>query len=294
MIEIRDLSRIYGAVRAVNGVTLTIEKGEVFGLLGPNGAGKTTLIKMLTLLSRPNAGAWTIAGLDASRPAEIKRLIGVMPQENNLDREMTARENLLIYGMLHGINGLERRIEETLDSVGLLDRKNSAVADFSGGMQRRLLLGRALMTEPAVVFLDEPSIGLDPQIRRQMWDLIRKARIDGRTVVITTHYIEEAEILCDRVGVLSKGSLIALDSPAGLKTRVGEYVVEFVNQEGRLIQHMCRSRAEAQETAGQSGWGDTPLAVSSSEGCPPSTPIGVAIRRSNLEDVFIKLTGERL
>ncbi len=275
MIEIRDLTKTYGDVKAVDRVTLTIEKGEVFGLLGPNGAGKTTLIKMLTLLSRPDSGACTLAGFDASHPSEIKRLIGVMPQENNLERELTARENLLIYGMLHSLDGLERKIKETLESVGLLDRKNSVVSHFSGGMQRRLLLGRALMTEPAVVFLDEPSIGLDPQIRRQMWELIRKARIDGRTVVITTHYIEEAEILCDRVGVLSKGRLIALDSPAGLKTRVGEYVVEFVNEEGRLIQHMCRTRAEAQEGASR-------------------IENGVAIRRSNLEDVFIKLTGERL
>ena len=275
MIEIHDLSRTYGAVKAVDRVTLTIEKGEVFGLLGPNGAGKTTLIKMLTLLSRPDSGAWTVSGFDAAHPSEIKRLIGVMPQENNLDRELTARENLLIYGMLHGLPGLERRIEGTLEMVGLLDRRDSVVSHFSGGMQRRLLLGRALMTEPAVVFLDEPSIGLDPQIRRQMWDLIRKARIDGRTVVITTHYIEEAEILCDRVGVLSKGRLIALDSPAGLKTRVGEYVVEFVNEEGRLIQHMCKSRAEAQDVSGR-------------------IENGVTIRRSNLEDVFIKLTGERL
>ena len=275
MIEIRDLTKTYGAVRAVNGVTLTIENGEVFGLLGPNGAGKTTLIKMLTLLSRPDSGACTVAGFDASHPSEIKRLIGVMPQENNLDRELTARENLLIYGMLHGLDRLEGRIEGTLEMVGLLDRRDSVVSHFSGGMQRRLLLGRALMTEPAVVFLDEPSIGLDPQIRRQMWDLIRKARIDGRTVVITTHYIEEAEILCDRVGVLAKGRLIALDSPAGLKTQVGEYVVEFVNGEGRLIQHMRKSRAEAQEVAIQ-------------------IENGVTIRRSNLEDVFIKLTGERL
>ena len=275
MIEINDLTKTYGAVRAVNGVTLSIENGEVFGLLGPNGAGKTTLIKMLTLLSRPDSGAWTVSGFDAAHPSEIKRLIGVMPQENNLDRELTARENLLIYGMLHGLDRLECRIEGTLEVVGLLDRRDSVVSHFSGGMQRRLLLGRALMTEPEVVFLDEPSIGLDPQIRRQMWDLIRKARIDGRTVVITTHYIEEAEVLCDRVAVLSKGSLIALDSPAGLKTQVGEYVVEFVNGEGRLIQHMCRSRAEAQDAAGR-------------------IENGVTIRRSNLEDVFIKLTGERL
>jgi len=275
VIEITDLTKTYGPVTAVNGVTFRIEKGEVFGLLGPNGAGKTTLIKMLTLLSRPDSGVCTIAGLGPSDSSAIKRLIGVMPQENNLDREMTARENLLIYGMLHGLDGLSRRIERTLESVGLLDRRDSIVTHFSGGMQRRLLLGRALMTEPAVVFLDEPSIGLDPQIRRQMWDLVRKARIEGRTVGITTHYIEEAEALCDRVGVLSKGRLIALNSPAGLKTRVGEYVVEFVNEEGRLIQHMCKSRAQAQETAA-------------------SIENGVTIRRSNLEDVFIKLTGERL
>ena len=275
MIEIHDLSRTYGAVKAVNGVTLTIEKGEVFGLLGPNGAGKTTLIKMLTLLSRPDSGDFTVAGFDASHPSEIKRLIGAMPQENNLDRELTARENLLIYGMLHGLDGLERRIEGTLEMVGLLDRKHSVVSHFSGGMQRRLLLGRALMTEPTVVFLDEPSIGLDPQIRRQMWDIIRKARIDGRTVVITTHYIEEAESLCDRIGILMKGRLIALDTPFDLKARVGDYVVEFVNDEGRLIQHMCKSRAEAQDVSGH-------------------IENGVTIRRSNLEDVFIKLTGERL
>ena len=275
MIAINDLTKTYGAVTAVDNVTLTIEKGEVFGLLGPNGAGKTTLIKMLTLLSRPDAGGCKIGGLDASRSSEIKRLIGVMPQENNLDRELTARENLLIYGMLHSLDDLAARIEMTLSTVGLFDRSDSLVSYFSGGMQRRLLLGRALMTQPAVVFLDEPSIGLDPQIRRQMWDLIRKARIDGRTVVITTHYIEEAEALCDRVGVLSKGRLIALDSPAGLRTKVGEYVVEFVNEEGRLVQHVCHSRAEAQDEASR-------------------IENGVTIRKSNLEDVFIKLTGERL
>ena len=275
MIEIRDLTKTYGAVRAVNGVTLSIENGEVFGLLGPNGAGKTTLIKMLTLLSRPDSGACTVAGFDASHPSEIKRLIGVMPQENNLDRELTARENLLIYGMLHDLDNLDRRIEETLAKVGLQDRSDSLAAHFSGGMQRRLLLGRALMSEPAVVFLDEPSIGLDPQIRRQMWDLIRKARIDGRTVVITTHYIEEAEMLCDRVGIMARGKLIALDTPSGLKARVGEYVVEFVDGQGRLVQQMYRTRSDAQDAAGAIH--DT-----------------VTIRRSNLEDVFIKLTGERL
>ncbi|HBA55424.1 MAG: ABC transporter ATP-binding protein [Syntrophorhabdus aromaticivorans] len=276
MIDVADLTKTYGNIRAVNKVTLTIGKGEVFGLLGPNGAGKTTIIKILTALARPDSGRCRIAGLEMDRcPAMIKRMIGVMPQDNNLDRELTAGENLRIYGMLHGLDDLAARMDKTLAAVGLPDRRGSLVSHFSGGMQRRLLLGRALMTEPDVLFLDEPSIGLDPQIRRQMWDLIRKARIDGRTVVITTHYIEEAENLCDRVGILAKGTLIALDSPSGLKAQVGEYVVEYVNEEGRLVQHMCPGRTEAHALAGRM------------EGT-------VTIRRSNLEDVFVKLTGERL
>jgi ABC-2 type transport system ATP-binding protein len=276
MIEIEELRKTYGMVRAIDGLTLSIAKGEVFGLLGPNGAGKTTIIKTLTTLSRPDGGTCTIDGYTArTSPMELKRLIGVMPQENNLDRELTARENLIIYGMLHGLPDLNRRVGETLALVGLDERADSLTSHLSGGMQRRLLLGRALMTDPAVLFLDEPSIGLDPQIRRQMWDLIRKARIDGRTVIITTHYIEEAESLCDRIGILMKGRLIALDTPDGLKAKMGEYVVEFVNSEGHLVQHMCQSRDEAHEVARRA-------------------EDGVTIRRSSLEDVFVKLTGERL
>jgi ABC-2 type transport system ATP-binding protein len=275
MIDIKNLVKIYGTVRAIDNLSLSIEKGEVFGLLGPNGAGKTTIIKTLTTLSRPDSGICTIGGYDGRRsPRELKKLIGVMPQENNLDRELTARENLLIYGMLHDIAGLEHKIEETLSVIGLDERSDSLTSHLSGGMQRRLLLGRALMTDPAVLFLDEPSIGLDPQIRRHMWDLIRKARIDGRTVVITTHYIEEAESLCDRIGILMKGRLVALDTTAGLKARMGEYVVEFIDSDGHLVQHMCQSRNEAQEAASR-------------------VEDGVTIRRSNLEDVFVKLTGER-
>jgi ABC-2 type transport system ATP-binding protein len=275
MIDIQDLVKTYGTVRAIDSFSLSIEKGEVFGLLGPNGAGKTTIIKTLTTLSQPDSGVCTIGGYDGrTSPRELKKLIGVMPQENNLDRELTARENLLIYGMLHDLTDLDRRIKETLSLVGLEERADSLTSHLSGGMQRRLLLGRALMTDPAVLFLDEPSIGLDPQIRRQMWDLIRKARIDGRTVVITTHYIEEAESLCSTIGILMKGRLVALDTPGGLKARMGEYVVEFVDGDGHLVQHMCQTRSEAQEVASRA-------------------EDGVTIRRSNLEDVFVKLTGER-
>jgi ABC-2 type transport system ATP-binding protein len=276
MIEISGLTKNYGKIRALENLSLSIKSGEVFGLLGPNGAGKTTTIKLLTALSRPDAGSCRIDGLDVEKDSfEIKKKIGVVPQENNLDRELTAHENLLIYGMLHRVSEKERKISEALKMVGLWDRKDSVVTGFSGGMKRRLLIARALLPEPSVLFLDEPSIGLDPQIRRQMWEVIRKTRIDGRTVIITTHYIEEAEVLCDRVCILFKGRLIALDTPGNLKSSVGEYIVEFIDAEGRLVQDICRSRNEAHEIA--------KLKNSS-----------VTVRKSNLEDVFIKLTGGRI
>ena len=276
MIEANGLTKNYGLVRAVDGVSFQISAGQAFGLLGPNGAGKTTTIKMLTTLSLPDSGRGRIDGLDVVKdPLAVKTRIGVVPQENNLDRDLTAYENLFIYGMLHRVKKGRQEIEALLRAVELWDRKDSVVAHFSGGMQRRLLLARALLPKPVVLFLDEPSIGLDPQIRRQMWDMIRKTKIEGRTVVLTTHYIEEAEALCDRVGILSRGRLIALDCPNNLKKIVGEYVVEFINPEGKLIQQICRNPEEAHALARQ-------------------RENGVTIRRTNLEDVFIKLTGERI
>jgi len=276
MIEAVELTKHYGEVRAVDRVSFTIAQGEVFGLLGPNGAGKTTTIKMLTTLSKPDSGRCTIDGFDVVKnPLEIKRRIGVVPQENNLDRELTAFENLLIYGMLHHVTDQNKEIKAALMMVDLWDRKDSEVTHFSGGMQRRLLLARALLPQPSILFLDELSIGLDPQIRRQMWDMIRKTKIQGRTVILTTHYIEEAENLCDRVGILSRGKLITLDTPANLKASVGEYIVEQIDPEGKLRQTICKSPEEARELA-------------------RNKEAGVTIRKSNLEDVFIKLTGERI
>ncbi len=276
MLKAEGLMKNYGSVRAVDNVSFSIQKGEVFGLLGPNGAGKTTTIKIFTALCKPDAGTCTIDGFDViNEPHRIKSLIGVVPQLNNLDRELTAYENLLIYGMLHRVSGLRDKIRASLEMVDLWDRRDSQVIGFSGGMQRRLLLARALLPEPEALFLDEPSIGLDPQIRRQMWDVIRKTKKEGRTVVITTHYIEEAEILCDRIGILSKGKLIALDTADSLKQTVGEYVVEQISDDGKLVQQMCRDRESAHE-------------------CAHGMENGVIVRKSNLEDVFIKLTGERI
>jgi ABC-2 type transport system ATP-binding protein len=276
MIEAEGLTKSYGSIRAVDRVSFKIPPGQVFGLLGPNGAGKTTTIKMLTTLSIPNSGRCSISGFDVVKnPLAIKMRIGVVPQENNLDRELTAYENLLIYAWLHRVEDSKKKIEAMLHAVDLWERKDSVVANFSGGMQRRLLLARALLPKPLVLFLDEPSIGLDPQIRRQMWDMIRKTKIEGRTIILTTHYIEEAEALCDRVGILSRGRLISLDSPQNLKALVGEYIVEFITPEGKLIQQICKNAEEAHGLAKQ-------------------RENGVTIRRTNLEDVFIKLTGERI
>jgi ABC-2 type transport system ATP-binding protein len=276
MIEAVGLTKNYGPIRAVDRVSFKIPPGQVFGLLGPNGAGKTTTIKMLTTLSIPDQGRCLIDGFDVVKnPMAVKMRIGVVPQEINLDRDLTAYENLLIYGRLHRVEDLRGGIEAMLRALDLWERRDSVVVNFSGGMQRRLLLARALLPKPAVLFLDEPSVGLDPQIRRQMWDVIRKTKIEGRTIVLTTHYIEEAEALCGRVGILAKGRLIALDTPENLKAIVGEYVVEFISPEGRLQQQICRNPEEAHALARQG-------------------QDGVTIRKTNLEDVFIKLTGERI
>ena len=276
MIQVNDIRKIYGKVKAVDAVSFSIGKGEVFGLLGPNGAGKSTMIRMLTCLTVPDGGSAFIDGRDVVADTQfIKSRIGVVPQENNLDRELSVEENLLIYGMLHRVPDLSRRIVEVLTDVELLERRESLVGGLSGGMKRRLIIARALLTDPAVLFLDEPSVGLDPQIRRQLWDIVRRVGRDGRTVLLTTHYIEEADALCDRVGVLRKGRLIALDTPEALKETVGPFVVDQILDDGRLVQHTARSREEAVELAG-------------------TLENGCTVRRTNLEDVFVKLTGERI
>ena len=275
MIAITNLSKYYGNISALEDLTLEIGAREVFGLLGPNGAGKTTTIKILTALAFPSRGSARIAGFDVvkERP-RLKPLIAVCPQEINLDRELTAFENLWFYGRLFKIPEISSRIMELLAWAQLEQRAHEQVKGFSGGMQRRLLIARALMSRPRVLFLDEPTVGLDPQIRRQLWDMIRQLQADGITILLTTHYIEEAESLCDRVGILNKGRLIALDSPARLTARVGGYVVESVNGARRsytLVRNREAAYARAQEETA-----------------------GVFIRRANLEDVFIQLTGERL
>ena len=276
MIELQELTKEYGKIRAVEGLSFRIEANEIFGLLGPNGAGKSTTIKILTTLVKPTGGRALLDGIDVmGQPLEIKKRIAVVPQENNLDREMSAFDNLRLYGLLHHIPDLGSRIEEQLHSVGLWERRNDNILTFSGGMQRRLLIARAVLGRPRVLFLDEPTIGLDPQVRREIWNMIRRIKAQGGTILLTTHYIEEAEALSDRVGILSRGKLIALDTPANLKKMVGEYVVEYADRDGSRVYRMCASREDAQ----------CHLQEAETE---------VTMRRSNLEDVFVKLTGGRI
>jgi ABC-2 type transport system ATP-binding protein len=274
MIITDNLGKQYHDLVALEGLSLRIPPGEIFGLLGPNGAGKTTTIKILTTLARPSWGTARIHDFDVVRqPMEVKKLIGVCPQEINLDRELTAFENLWIYGRLHRMADLQARIAALLEFGNLQERAHSLVRDFSGGMQRRLLILRALVSRPRVLFLDEPTVGLDPQVRRQLWGLIQDLKREGITIILTTHYIEEAEMLCDRVGILNRGRLIALDTPAALVAQLGGYVVETLNRGRQYL--LVRDKAAAYARA-------------------QTEPAGVIIRQVNLEDVFIQLTGERL
>lgn len=273
-LAVRSVVKRYGLVTAVDGVTFFVRRGEIFGLLGPNGAGKTTLIRMLTTLARPTAGELFVAGVNvAADPVTVKRLIGVVPQVNNLERELTGRENLILHALLHRLPKelREKRIQELLDYVGLAHRADDRVQNYSGGMARRLLIARALLHQPALLFLDEPTIGLDPQTRRKIWDLIQLLNRDGVTVLLTTHYIEEAEALCHRVGIIDRGKLIALGAPRELKAQLGAFCVEFFGREG-MRRVFFATRQEAKAYAGTLA-GD------------------VTVRRTNLEDVFVELTG---
>src|SRR5512143_1334470 len=229
MIELLNLSKNFGTLAAVRSVSFSVPQGEVFGLLGPNGAGKTTTIRMLTTLSLPSSGTARVAGHDIiSEPLDVKRSIGVIPQLLNLDIDLTLAENLEYHGRLHRMEKRDReaRIEELLRFVGLHEKRDTPVEHLSGGMRRRLLIARGLMHRPRVVFMDEPTVGLDPQARRMIWGLIEALKSSGITILLTTHYIEEADALCDRVAIMRAGKIIALDKPEVLKEGVGKFAVE--------------------------------------------------------------------
>jgi ABC-2 type transport system ATP-binding protein len=223
-IETRQLTKRYGDLVAVDRVDLAVRTGELFGLLGPNGAGKTTLVRMLTALVPPTSGQARVAGIDVGRdPGAARRAIGVVPQALTSDLDLTAYENMDIYARFFevGRGERERRTRELLERVSLWDRRRDLVKTFSGGMRRRLEIARGLVHRPRVLFLDEPTIGLDPQSRHVIWDLLRELRSGSElTMSLTTHYLDEAEALCDRVAIVDRGRIVALGTPAELKARI--------------------------------------------------------------------------
>jgi ABC-2 type transport system ATP-binding protein len=230
-IEIRAAVKRYGERAAVDGLTLTVGMGEVFGLLGPNGSGKTTSVNLLTGLTRLTAGEIRVLGHDVSTAAaRIRAQLGAVPQETALYEELTALDNLRLHADLYYVPRKlrERRIDEVLDLVQLTDRRDSRVQTFSGGMKRRLALARALVQSPSLLVLDEPTLGVDVQSRRALWDRVLQLRSEGKTILITTNYLEEADALCDRIAIMDHGRLIALDTPAGLRSRFGTLTIDLI------------------------------------------------------------------
>ena len=262
--------------KAVDDLSLTIGNGELFGLLGPNGAGKTTLVSMLVALMRPSAGQIFYNGQNLfQHERDVKKIIGIVPQHINFDQDLTVWENMELHGRLHHIPKTERqaRIEELLGYVELGERKNDSIKALSGGLKRRLLIVRALLHRPQFLFLDEPTVALDPQVRRKIWDLIRCLHKDGVTIVLTTHYIEEAEALCGRVAVMDGGRLIKTDTPQNLCRALGSFTVEWDSEKGRQYSFFAE-QYDAQNFAAQKN--------------------RALVRHTNLEDVFIELTGKAM
>jgi len=299
-IETRAIGKRYGSLTALDSFDLTVERGGIFGLLGPNGAGKTTLIRILTTLLRPDGGSARIEGLDtASHGREIRRLIGVVPQENSLDRYLTARENLELHARLHGMAAAvyRERIDRLLELFGLAGRQKDFPDTFSGGMQRRLVVARALVHEPRVLFLDEPTTGLDPQSRRAVWDYIRS--IAGTmTIFLTTHYLDEAEQLCDRLAIMDHGKLVALGSTAELKSQLSGgvvYRIEFAPG-GECSAEQLRSLSCVRELVVEGSrvevslerWECLSEVLAALNGADVRS---ISLREKSLEEVFISLTG---
>ena len=280
MIEISGLSKEYSRKKVVDNLNLEVGQGELFGFLGPNGAGKTTTIRILTTLTKPSSGRIRINGIDVAKdPSRVKSEFGVVQQHLSLNRDLTIGENLELHARLHHLQSRERkeRIAELLDYVGLSDHSDQLIDSVSGGMKRRAMIARALIHRPKLLFLDEPTVGLDAQTRRRVWDLIRRMNLEGSTVFLTTHYIEEAETLCQRVGILHHGRLIALGSPLELRQRLGMIAVEMQGEACGTTYRYFPDRSSASRFI---------------QDLPGSER--VVMRESNLEDVFIELTGEKV
>ncbi len=303
----QDLRKSFGEIEAVKGISLRVARGEVFGLLGPNGAGKTTTISMLTALLEPTGGKITVDGLDLkAHTSKVKAKMGLVPQEMALYMSLSARQNLMFFGRIYGLKGkeLRQRVDEVLDMIGLTERADHAVEKYSGGMKRRVNIGAGLLHKPDILFLDEPTVGVDPQSRNAIFESVEALNRAGMSVIYTTHYMEEAQRLCHRVAIVDEGKLIALDTPTALIRSLGGGVVMLGVAEGApddLTERIAQVPAVKSATRS-----DGHLKIETQrlqEGLMGTLDItnqldvritSLEILEPNLESVFLNLTGKKL
>ncbi len=296
MLQVRDLHKSYSGTEVVRGVSFGVAAGECYGLLGPNGAGKTTTLRCCLGLTASDAGTITLAGLPVPAAARAARArTGVCPQFDNLDPDFTVAENLVVYGRYFGIarRVMLERVPRLLEFAGLEDKAASRLDTLSGGMKRRLTLARALVNDPQIIFLDEPTTGLDPQARHLIWDRLKGLAASGRTLILTTHFMDEAERLCDRVGIMDRGSLIAESAPRALiGAQIEPHVVEIFGDGVREFARDAAPRyAQRVEVTGETAFCYCRDAAPLLEALQGQTALRALSRAANLEDVFIKLTG---
>jgi ABC-2 type transport system ATP-binding protein len=308
-IQTKELTKRFGTFTAVDKVSFEVRRGEVFGLLGPNGAGKTTIVRMLTTLIPVTEGNAMVAGIDVRRhPNQVRQNIGVIPQALTSDLDLTGWENIDIYGEFFGLSRRERRErgQRLLKMVGLSERAQDLVATYSGGMRRRLEIARGLIHSPEVLFLDEPTIGLDPQSRRAVWDLLETLRRESEiTISLTTHYMDEAESLCDRIAIVDGGKIIALDTPTGLKSMVpgSDRIDLTIEKDAAAIAEILKPLPYLREVNLDGG---NRLQISANDGAHALPKIldaidqagdratSINVQKLSLEDVFIHFTGRTL
>ena len=302
VIEARELTKTYGELHAVDGISFEVAPGESFGLLGPNGAGKSTTMRMIGGTSLRTSGTLSVMGLDPeTHGPEVRAHLGVIPQQDNLDSELRARDNLIYYGRYFGLSFgyLRKKADELLEFAQLTEKANEKVDNLSGGMKRRLTIARGLVNEPKILLLDEPTTGLDPQARHILWDRLFRLKEQGVTLIVTTHFMDEAEQLCDRLIVMDHGRIVAEGSPAAL---IREYstreVLElrFGSERNAAVVHQLEGLAERVEVLPDrvllyTADGEATLERVTSQGLHPVTSL---VRRSSLEDVFLRLTGRSL
>lgn len=274
ILKIENLHKSYKNVKAVDGVSFHIRKGEIFGLLGPNGAGKTTVIKMISTLTRPDSGSIEVNGCDVMGDRRgVRQSVAVVPQENNLEGELTVYDNLRVYAALRRVPCSRSTITDVMERFGIISKKDEPVDKLSGGQKRRVIIARVMLADPELILLDEPTLGLDPSIRREIWNLIAQIKSRGKSILLTTHYTEEAENLCDRVAIMSAGKIKRMGTPEELISETGRYVLETSGSDGCRIFRIVRSRDELDAAVRENG------------------TAGYTVRDARLEDVVVSEGG---